>query len=263
MFNLWGHEGVKAQLPSCWGVPTPAGLKFSHNKGTNRPLLVQHCWLLMARQPRLPDWAWQNCCWKGIIHFLSLLSKFIWSREPKLRHPEGKNRWVPSLAAELAARGNAWSGSFCNEHEVGTGVFSSLLLKLPFLSIFQARRGYLSWQPWKSSTIWCLYVCRGSTEGFSVTDEICSPSNTPAKEILPLESQPIRFLLRDVWYQETECCEEIKVSTVFSHCSQYSCKIAAFPVLHSNAVVRPAAVSFSPLFFWSSWYTAIGKHSHK
>lgn len=160
-------------------------------------LLLQHCWLLMARQPRLPDWAWQNCCWKSIIHFLSLLSRFIWSREPKLRHPEGKNRWVPSLAAELAARDNACSGSFCNKHgEVGTGVFSSLLLKLPFLSIFQARRGYLSWQPWKSSTIWCLYVCRGSTEGFSVTDEICSPSNTPAKEILPLESQTIRFLLQ-------------------------------------------------------------------
>lgn len=98
-------------------------------------LLLQHCWLFMACQPRLPDWAWQNCCWKSIIHFLSLLSRFIWSREPKLRYPEGKNRWVPSLAAELAARGNACSGSFCNKHgEVGIGVFSFLLLKLLFLS---------------------------------------------------------------------------------------------------------------------------------
>lgn len=150
----------------------------------------------MACQPRLPDWAWQKCRWKSTIHFLLLLSRFIWSREPKLRHPERKNRWVPSLAAELAARGNACSGSFCNKHgEAGTGVFSSLFLKLPFLSIFQARKGYLSWQAWKSFTIWCFCVCKGSTEGFSVTDEICSPSSTPAQEILPLESQTIRFLL--------------------------------------------------------------------
>lgn len=28
---------MKAQLPSCWGVPTPAVLKFSYNKGTIRP----------------------------------------------------------------------------------------------------------------------------------------------------------------------------------------------------------------------------------
>lgn len=200
MFHLWGHEGVKAQLPSCWGVPTPAVLKFCYNKGTKRPLL-QHCWLFMACQPRLPDWAWQNCCWKSTTHFLSLLLRFIWSREPKLRHPEGKKiRWVLSLAAEPAARGNSCSGSFCNKHgEVGTGVFSSLFHKLPFLSIFQARKGYLSWQPWKSSPIWCLYVCRGSREGFAVTEEICSPSNTTeisSKEIFPLESQTIRFLLQ-------------------------------------------------------------------
>lgn len=195
MFHLWGHKGVKAQLPSCWGVPTPAVLKFSYNKGTTRP----------------PCCSTAGCSWHVSHGFLTglgrtaagkapLISRFLWSREPKLRHPEGKKRWVPSLAAEPAARGNAWSGSFCNKHgEVGTGVFSSLFLKLPFLSIFQARKGYLSWQPWKGSTIWCLYVCRGSREGFSVTDEICSPSNTPeifSKEILPLESQTIRFLLQ-------------------------------------------------------------------
>lgn len=29
---------MKAQLPSCWGVPTPAVLKFCYNKGTNSPL---------------------------------------------------------------------------------------------------------------------------------------------------------------------------------------------------------------------------------
>lgn len=106
-----------------------------------------------------------------------------------------KDRSIPSLAAELPARGNEHSGSFCSKHGEGeTWVLSSLFLKLPVLSIFQARKGYLSWQPWKSSTIWCLCVCRGSTEGFSVTDEICSPSNTPVKVILPLESQAIRFL---------------------------------------------------------------------
>lgn len=192
MFNLWVHKGVKAQLPSCWGVPTPAVLKFCYNKGTNRP----PCCSTAGCAWHVSHSFQQNCCWKSIIHFLSLLSRWIWSREPKLTHPEGKkNRWVPTLAAELAARGNACSGSFCNKHgEVGTGVFSSLFLKLPFLSIFQARKGYLSWQPWKSCTIWCLDVCRGSAEGFSVTDEICSPSNTPVKGILPLESQTMRFL---------------------------------------------------------------------
>lgn len=66
--------------------------------------------------------------------------------------------------------------------------------ELPILNISQARKGYLSWQHWKSSTIWCLCACRGSTEGFSVTDEICSPSNMPVKVILPLESQTVRFL---------------------------------------------------------------------
>lgn len=149
----------------------------------------------MARQTRLADWAWQNCQWKSTIHFLWLVSRFMLREEPKLRDPEGRNRWIPSLATELPARGNACSGSFCSKHEEGeTGVLSSLFLKLPILGIFQARNGYLSWQPWKSSTIWCLCVCRGSTEGFSVTDEICSPSNTPVKVILPLESQTMRFL---------------------------------------------------------------------
>lgn len=197
MFNLWGHEGVKAQLPSCWGVPTPAVLKISYNKGTDRASCCSTAGCSWHVSHGFPTGLGRTAAEKASFISSHSFQGLSGAESQSSDIQREKNRWVPSLAAELAARDNACSGSFCNKHgEVGTGVFSSLLLKLPFLSIFQARRGYLSWQPWKSSTIWCLYVCRGSTEGFSVTDEICSPSNTPAKEILPLESQTIRFLLQ-------------------------------------------------------------------
>lgn len=57
MFNLWGCEGERAQLPSCWGVPALAGQKSSScNKGTNSPLapaLLAVRWIKSAttRQP--------------------------------------------------------------------------------------------------------------------------------------------------------------------------------------------------------------------
>lgn len=186
MFHLWGHKGVKAQLPSCWGVPAPAVLKFSYNKGTTRP----------------PCCSTAGCSWHVSHGFLTGLGRAAAGKAPLISSPSfqgspgaqsqssdsrGRKEMSSQPCSWNSSKGNACSGSFCNTHgEVGTGVFSSLFLKLPFLSIFQARKGYLSWQPWKGSTIWCLCVCRGSREGFSVTDEICSPSNTPeifSKEI--------------------------------------------------------------------------------
>lgn len=149
-----------------------------------------------AHRTKLQGRVWQICEWKSTTHFLWLVSRFVQREEPKLGDWKGKKIDEFSLFQHNYQQGAMHIVEvFTARVKVVKRESSHLFLtETPHFEHLPGQKSSVSWQPWNSSTIWCLCVGRESTEGFAVTDEICSPSNTPVKVILPLESQTIRFL---------------------------------------------------------------------
>lgn len=109
MLNLWGHKGEKAQLPSCWGVPTPSAqktllLQQRHETFLARPALAAHR-TKQQHQLWFANQAWQTSRWRSTIHFLWLVSRFVQREEPKLGDRKGIDSWIPKSFSWTASKG--------------------------------------------------------------------------------------------------------------------------------------------------------------